>query len=355
MKILRKDLKHGKMSLRIEVEDDLYYLADIISENDIVVSKTKRRLEIDRDTHRADRIDKETLTLGIEVDSVEFDQNVDRLRVTGKIVQGPENVPKADIHTLNLKPGMRLTIQKENWPEADLIKVEDSVKAIKAKILLVSIEEGLCSLGFLRNYGVQNIGSIRRTIAGKDELKEKAGEMSQFFQEVISALEKDSEFADRIIIAGPAFTKENFYKLLKEKKPEIAKKSIVESVSMGGEKGLQEIVKRGIIQRVVKESKIQKEVVALTKFFEEISKESGLASYGFKEVENSMNLGAVETLLVSNSLLRKSKAKKDKAIDVLIENIKKMRGTILIVSNEHELGKQLEGMGGVGALLRYKV
>ena len=355
MKIIKKDLKKGRILCRLEIADDLYYLADILTKGDRVISRTKRRIDYRQGIERAERIAKEAVTLEIQVETVEFDRTIDRLRVTGRIYQGPETVATGDFHTLNLRPGMVLTITKDNWTTADLIKVEDASKAIRAKILLLAIEDGLCSFGLLREYGVKLSGTISKTLSGKREPEKKRAEEISFFSDLIDAIENEAEDLDRIVIAGPAFYKDNFYKYFKEKNPELAQKAVIENVSTGGERGLQEIVKRGIIEKIIKEWKVQQEVSGLTEFFEEFARNSGLAAHGLKNVEYAMNMGAIKTLLISNSTLKKSKIEKDKKIDELLKNIYDMRGEILIVSNEHDLGKQLEGIGGMAALLRFRV
>ncbi|HIJ98888.1 TPA: mRNA surveillance protein pelota [archaeon] len=355
MKIIKKDLKKGRIVFRLEVADDLYYLADILNKDDRVISRTKRRIDYRQGIERAERLAKEAVTLEIQVETVEFDRTIDRLRVTGRIYQGPETVATGDFHTLNLRPGMVLTVTKDIWTTADLIKVEDASKAIKAKILLLAIEDGLCSFGLLREYGVKLSGTISKTLSGKKEPEKKRAEEISFFEDLLDAIENEAEGLDRIVIAGPAFYKDNFYKYFKEKKSELAVKAVIENVSTGGERGLQEIIKRGIIERIIKEWKVQQEVKKLTEFFEEFSKNLGLAVYGLKNVEYAMNLGAIKTLLISNSTLKKSKIEKNKQIDELLKNIYDMRGEILIVSNEHDLGKQLEGIGGLAALLRFRV
>lgn len=355
MKILKKDLGHGKMTFRIEVADDLYYLADIINKGDRVTSRTKRRIDYREGLIRAERIRKEPVTLEIQVDTVEFDRTVDRLRATGRIYKGPETVATGDHHTLNLQVGMTLTVTKDYWTTADLLKVEDASKTIRAKVLLLAIEEGTCSIGLLRDYGVKLSGTISRTLSGKDEPEKKRSEEIAFFEELTEAIGNEAEGLDRIVIAGPAFYKENFLKYLKEKNPELAAKSVIENVSTGGEHGLQEIVKRGIIEKIVKEWKVQQEVKKMTEFFEEFSKPAGLAVYGLKGIDYAKTMGAIKSLLISNSTLKKAKIEKNKELESLLSEIKEMKGEITIVSNEHDLGKQLEGLGGLAATLRFRV
>ena len=355
MKTLKRDLRNGRVAVRVEVPDDLWYLSDLIFEGDMVISSTKRRIEKETGKKRSDRGEKVAMTIGVRVDTVEFDRNVDRLRIGGKIEQAPADVPKGDYHTLNIKPGSTLTIVKEKWGRDSLVKLQDAEKTVKAKVILIAIEEGLCSIGQLSNYGVRPIGTIRESIAGKKEVAAKEAETLKFFGEAASALAEHLEGLDRIIVAGPGFVKDSFYNYLKEKKPEVAKKAVVESVSMAGEKGLQEIVKRGIIEKVVKEAKITVEVREIQRLMEEISKDSGLATYGFAQVENAAQAGAVETLLVTNKLIRKYKIDKNERLEELMNTVENTGGKIVIVSEEHELGKQLEGLGGIGAVLRYRL
>ena len=353
MKLVKRDLKNGRLVLRLEVADDLWYLDDLLHKGDVVISKTSRRLEAERGVKRAERSDKRTVTLGVEVETVEFDENVDRLRVTGKIVSGPEDIPAGDFHTLNLKPGMTVTVEKEEWGAADLKKVEDAKNVIKSRVMLVAIEDGSAAIGFLRNYGVRSVGSVSQGIAGKDEIKERAAETGQFFAKLKGALEQQED-VDKIVIAGPGFTKEDFYRYLQEKKSPIVSKVSVDSVSTGGEHGLQEIVRRGIIEKVVKETKIQKEVELMNELMDEVHKD-GLAAYGYAEVKKACDMGAIRTLLVSNSALKKEKLAGKKGLEDLVKAVDSMKGEICLVSSEHDLGKQLEGLGGVAAILRYKI
>ena len=69
MKIVKKILNVGKITLRVEVADDLFYLADIISKGDKVISMTKRRVEVHTkgDVKRAERVDKKPVKLGVHV------------------------------------------------------------------------------------------------------------------------------------------------------------------------------------------------------------------------------------------------------------------------------------------------
>ena len=88
---------------------------------------------------------------------------------------------------------------------------------------------------------------------------------------------------------------------------------------------------------------------------EQIAKE-GNATYGMKEVTYAAESGAVKELFVSDKLLRTLHEQgKYAELDVLLRQVDKTGGTIFIISSLHEGGQKLDGLGGVGALLRFRV
>ena len=83
---------------------------------------------------------------------------------------------------------------------------------------------------------------------------------------------------------------------------------------------------------------------------EAIARGTGLVAYGLEEVQRALNYGAVEQLLITDTFLRKYEG-----ADGLIERAKGMRGEVVIVSTEHEAGERLQALGGIGALLRFRI
>ncbi len=67
------------------------------------------------------------------------------------------------------------------------------------------------------------------------------------------------------------------------------------------------------------------------------------------ETKNAINSGAVSELLILDTKV----ASEDMgdAMD-MVEN---MKGEVMVVSSEHEGGKQLESLGGMAAILRYEI
>ncbi len=122
----------------------------------------------------------------------------------------------------------------------------------------------------------------------------------------------------------------------------------MESAGCGGRPGIQEVLKRGALERIAQDARVGVETRLVEELFRGISKET-LASYGIKEVERAAEIGAVKDLLVTYTFLQKYSP------DRLLESVKKRGGRVMVISPEHEAGERLDAIGGIGALLRFPV
>ena len=79
-------------------------------------------------------------------------------------------------------------------------------------------------------------------------------------------------------------------------------------------------------------------------------------AYGEKELSRAMNEGAIETLLVSADTLRDPEAMIDGIpVSSWVEAITDIGAELVQCSSDHDSGEQLNNMGGIIALLRYRM
>ena len=89
--------------------------------------------------------------------------------------------------------------------------------------------------------------------------------------------------------------------------------------------------------------------------FAEISK-NNLASYGLKETKEAALIGAVKTLLITDNLIQQKRIENQyEEIEEIMKTVDNTKGDILVISSEHEAGKKLDGLGGIAAILRFKL
>ena len=373
MKILKRKLKTkeaetgerkrvGELSLVPESLDDLWHLKHVIEAGDLVYSLTYRRIEEATDKVRPDKADKKPVRLGIRTDAVEFHKFSRRLRIKGMIEEGPESELGA-YHTFNIEPDTKLSVVKGDWKEHQLKRLREAEKAFATtEVLVVTVEEGEAVAGVVRQYGVDELFSLRY---GSGKGMEHAGGGSgkaDFFGALLKHIQNamHTTKAEAVIIAGPGFIKDDFFVFLKDRDTELAKKTRIEQASSIGVSGFLEVFKRGAVERLKHEERLTKEVTLLDRLMEEISKEEGVkAVYGKDEVRKALEYGAVEILMVSDEKLMKSRIegaeqeKEAEEIDRMLEDAERKRGEVVIFSTEFEPGKRLNALGGIAALLRY--
>jgi protein pelota len=151
-----------------------------------------------------------------------------------------------------------------------------------------------------------------------------------------------------VILAGPGFTKEDLKKLIDSSLPDLAKRIAMDDTSSIGRSGFQEVLRRGAVKSVIESSRIAREAKLIEDLFREIATD-GRAAYGIKEVESAKNFGAVETLLVLDELARRG------SLEEIMRDVAAARGKVVIFSSEFEPGDRLRSLGGVAALLRFKI
>ncbi len=352
MRIVHQDTKKGIIELLPETLDDLWHLSHLIGPGDLLSARTTRRIQdTTGERLRSDRGIKKTFFMGIRVERVNFHRYSGILRATGVIEKGPEDlVPLGSHHTLDLKLKNPVKIQKQKWSRWHLQRIKDAVKASKIpKALVIVIEDDNADIGILRQYGVEYYGPITGGVSGKRVVqKNRQQVIEKFYDQIIETI-GTLEGIEGIVIAGPGFGKNDFHKYLEEKHKGISKKTILESTGAGGRTGIREVLQKGILEDMATEGRIAEEMRVMTELLQEIGKTSNLVTYGKKEVETASQAGAVEQLLVIDKLVR------EPGVEKIMNTTENLGGKVMVISSEHDGGKQLQGLGGIAALLRYGV
>ncbi len=202
--------------------------------------------------------------------------------------------------------------------------------------------------------------------------------------EIASEVFLSEENLKGVFVGGPGGTKDQFMK--KDYLHHEIRKKVLDIIDVGytDEFGLRELVEKA--SQRLKDMKIAKEKEVVNRFLGEIKKDTGKAIYGEREVVDAIERGAVDTLLLSDSL-RKIKVKyrcpvcsqeyeetlsevedricekcnvpmdvvsKEDIIEKYAEMVKEKGGEVRLISSESEEGKLfLRAFNGIGAILRY--
>jgi len=328
----------GEIRLFPESVADLWQLSHLISPGDLGFATTLRTGEAAQDKLRPEKLEKRPVRLGIRVERVDLHAFSNRLRVSGTIEHGMDS---GAYHTLNIEPGFELSVIKR-WRPRDLERVDRAVKAsIHELVHVLTIEEGGAELFRMRQYGPETVVTVTMGSGKGGDTDSRPA----FFARIGEYL---TELKGPLVIAGPGFIKDDFARFLRSSLPEVSEKTLVVETRRIGAGAVQEVIGQGVLEKIHEDVQLGSEVRAMDELLMRISK--GLpAAYGQKEVQKGIEYGAVEEVLVADSLLR------DEGIVSLLDRAELQNARIVVLSSVFEPGKRLEALGGIAALLRYRI
>ncbi len=353
MRILYKDTKQGKVKIRVDNLDDLWYLSAIIEQNDHVAGPTERKIKVGGDSQeKSQQVIRRIVFIELKVEKIEFHKYANILRVSGKITCCPEDVQLGTYHTFNVEVDTEITIKKEQWFKYQLEKLKEAEKTKQAKVLLCLVDREEAFFAVMKRYGYEFLLEM------KGEVQKKASPekvKALFYQDVVRQIEEyDKRYGlDKIILGSPGFWKEYLQEEIKNKT--IARKIVLVTCSDVSKAGFEGVLKRPEAVAALKDDNIVREVKLVDDVMKEIIKE-GTAVYGEKETDKAANAGAVQDFLVTDTLIQKMRQENTFGkLDKIMKTVDQANGNVHIISAEHEGGRKLNGLGGIAALLRYKL
>ena len=336
MKILKKSMRQGRILLNAESLDDLWHLSQIIGKDDLVRGKTTRKVKAtEKETA------KKTLTLTIKAEEIDFKDRA--LRISGVTTEELEDIPKGSHHTITVEEGSVLSVTKESWPQYSLKRLQQAAaRQTKALILVLDREEAVFAL--LKSQGYEVLSQIKGKVAKKGV--ETA--VANFYKELADSLEEYAKrfSAERIIVASPAFWKEDF---IKEVGDDLRGKIVLATCSSVGTTAIDEVLKRPELREVLKQQRAAHEAMIVDELMAEIAKDN-LAAYGRKQVADAVSSGNARQLLITDAFIHENRAKAED----LMRNSEAINGEVVIINSENDAGRKLDSLGGIAVLLRYK-
>jgi len=349
MRIIHFNKREGVAKLKVNLLDDLWHLSKIIEPNDLITGRIERKIKFSGSEERA-KAERKFYTAKIRAARVQLESTF--LKIFGEITEGSDELSKG-AHTLDVKVGFEISIEKD-WKEYQIKRLRDAEKAASApKALICALDDEQATLAALTAVGISYLGQFQLGLAKKRYVEKAQERMQELVAEIIR-IEKQSK-PDYLILASPLFWKEELLKKLQEKESKIGNKVKLENVSAGSRRGIVELLHQGVLDKVIKQSQLQKEFKLVENLVIEIARK-GLATYKFANVKNAVEAGAVDDLLLTDSLIADYREKnKFEELEQLIDAVEGQGGKVNIISSDNEAGDKLDGLGGIAVLLRFKI
>jgi peptide chain release factor subunit 1 len=223
---------------------------------------------------------------------------------------------------------------------------------------LLIVERGGAALGELRGDRVVPIRVFQSQVMGKTRAggqsaqrfaRERERQKHEFFVRVGNAANDafgEPDLVDGILLGGTTITLSDFtdgdyidYRLRERTLGTY-------SVDHASEQGLEDLVDRG--KEAILDANRREARESLEQFYQQLGN-GGSVTYGMDSVDQAIEYGAVDTLLISDTLSTEEIRPRE-------ERVEEMGGTALIVSADFDRGEQLRSVfGGTAALLRFPI
>ncbi|MFX1311816.1 MAG: mRNA surveillance protein pelota [Promethearchaeota archaeon] len=348
--------KHGEITVQTESLNDLWTLYNVISKDDEVSSLTQRRVVLKEGT----KGERKLMRLKLKVDTISFHEFSNRLRIKGRILEGPDDfVSFGTYHTFNVEISHTISITKEKWLNHDIKRLKESSKFEKNfLILIIAIETGLATIALISNFRHERIATIKKNIPGKrykQSYRNKA--LIEFFGDIERILKEKLETYDinLIIICGPGNIKDHFINSIKN----LSDKTYMNKIktchaSSGTESAIIETLKSKELANIKKSAKILYETHLIEKIISQFGEDADLVVVGLNEVSKASEQGAIKHLLIADILIRGADKENKLKIEDIITNAENSGGSVDIMSTENIPGEQLVNLGSIVGILRYK-
>jgi len=349
----RQQVEGGRERVTVVPEnvDDLWHLSHVVEPGDRVAGDTERRIQREDDQLRDTGGEREHIRAELAVEDVEFARFANRLRVGGVIEACSREDQLGHHHTINVEEHDELEVEKR-WKPDQRDRLEAAVEATdNPDVAVATVEEGQAYVHTVAQYGAEERASITAP-TGKGEYARPRGEL---FDELTDVLRRQD--ADAIILAGPGFTKQDALDHVAEEVPDLAESVTTVDTSSVGDRGVHEVLKRGAVEDVQQRTRIAEESGLIDELMERIA-EGAEVAYGPEQVQQAAEYGAIEHLLVLDEDLRQARAGEgdwDVDVDAVIETAEQKGGDVTVFSSEFDPGRQLANLGGIAALLRYRL
>jgi len=334
--------------------DDLWHLYNVIYKGDEVYAYSSRAIKTDTESSRPKGGERVTAFMGITVESVAWDKFLGKLRVHGIICHAPEIMPSGAHHTISVALNQPVTIVKKEWPKHALDRLTRASETEKPMLIIAIDDEGF-AIAETKQYGVEMRVEERMKLPGKNEAEKRTGAMNEYFKRALSSLSQLWMSAHNpIVVVGVGFIKNDFVSYIQGNARDVAQSIVdVKSVNNGGVSGIYEALRSGVLLRAAHQMRILEETETMEEAMKRLGKGEATITYGIDDVESASMIGAIEKLILADTMLREAEEEQRLRIEKIMREVEQRQGSVTVVSTEHEAGSKLIALSGIAALLRF--
>ncbi|CCF59717.1 hypothetical protein KAFR_0H03070 [Kazachstania africana CBS 2517] len=351
-----------------EDKEDLFALYQIIENEDELIFKKKFTSKREEDSKKST----ELVKLKIQVVSRDFDMKEEYLKFKGTTVADDSgrinvDVPVGKFISFSVNYAYPFTIIKQSFDKyARKMLEEASQPELRSDTAAVVLQEGvahICVLTTSSTIVKQKIEySLPKKKRSTDVMKFNE-KIEKFYKAIYNGMKKHFDLSKlkMILLCSPGFyaktlmEKVIFYANEEHNKEILDNQSIflVAHCSTGYLQGINEVLKDPAYATKLKDTKYSKEAMVMDDFLRHLNDDDYKAWYGENEVRKAADMGAIDSILVTDSFVRSHDVSERKKNLELIDSVERNGGVAYVFSTLHISGEELEKLTGIACILKY--
>eukprot|EP00923_Selenidium_pygospionis_P019891 GHVN01034602.1.p3 GENE.GHVN01034602.1~~GHVN01034602.1.p3 ORF type:complete len:284 (+),score=38.47 GHVN01034602.1:2864-3715(+) len=232
-----------------------------------------------------------------------------------------------------------------------------------ADTIAVMLDSGIANIYLLTPSLEKNLSSLQSHVPKRKSANDSHdGTEKAFFKTIMTTLDSHVGPSTKLVIlAGPGFVKDKFSSFLKEtvtaqSSPNLVNRSemfVLVQCSSANKQSLKEVLTSETLKSRLLNTKAATHVRALESFYKMLNNDPHRACFGPAHCAFAVDRGAVQTILLTDSLFRSSTAAKRRKFNDLTEQVSHAGGEVFVFSELHTSGQQLASLTGIACILRY--
>lgn len=362
----------GAIKMDPKIPEDFWHVYNLLEIGDMVKSKTIRKVLASKgggsNSIGAQKQKSVTVLVNIEVEGIDFNSDDCVIRLNGRNRLENKHVQLGKYHTLELAPNRAFTLEKKKWDEMHLDRIETASNPAKtADLAVVVMEHGLAHIILITEHMTITKAKVEKNIPkkriGSQSRHKKA--IMRFYKILTDQIAKDIDFevVKCVVLASPAFVASDFKNFMLQDAMQNDLKAILDNkskfvlghTSSGQRQALKEVLADSDLMSKIGDTKCAKDMAALQRFYKTLSSCPERAFYGKKHINKAIELGAIETFMITDELFRCSNHVERTEYVKMVEKVKDFGSEVLIFSAKHPSGDQLRKITGIAAMLRFPI
>lgn len=364
MKILSNKGICGWVKLLLDDHEDPWHLYYVMCAGDLLESKTKRNLptcakgSVMRSGKRSVYTD-----VTIQVEKSVINLKMFELRCSGRNIKENRFLKVGVFHTLQIHPGMTVTLHKDLWDKASIDRIKLACDVSKRPgIIVLLIQQELGHLCHITNSLtlVRQKFKVRYSMKTKECVDLRKEQAEKFYTSIYEAVVKCVNFdvISTFVVAGPAFYKDDLLRHIFRLAEVKANKDILQNknkfttmrCSSAYKLALREITTIDAVANLARGIRLNSDKEIMDHFNTVMFKSPDKAFYGCKQVEYIISVNAAKIFMINDNLYMSIDVRERIKYTDIVDRAKVAGARVHILSSMHLPGEQLAILGGIAVV-----